>query len=342
MSVSRVSVQLQAVYGELLGRLQAAQVDGMAEHEGAFATKKVSGRTYWYFRRRVAGKVVERYVGPDSPDLRDRIAGARELARDAQAAARGRRELVRLLRSAGLPVPDARTGRLLQALAVAGAFRLRAVLVGTHAFRCYGPMLGVRLPAEAALTSDVDLAQFQTVSVALGDALDDDLETVLARVDRFTPVPGLHAPTVSTAWKSADRALELELLTPMVGPPDEEPRRLPALRAHATPLRFLDYLIFRTEAAAVPHGAGVLVNVPAPERFACHKLLVSQRRHGPHRAKAAKDIAQAAALVEVLAEDRPGDLADAWADLVGRGGHWRDAAERGAARLPGDLARALG
>ena len=58
------------------------------------------------------------------------------------------------------------------------------------------------------------------------------------------------------------------------------------------PLRFLDYLIHQTIDAVVPHGAGVLVSVPPPERYACHKLIVAQRRSGSHkRDKAAKDIA---------------------------------------------------
>ncbi|WP_371932344.1 GSU2403 family nucleotidyltransferase fold protein [Roseibium sp. MMSF_3361] len=41
--------------------------------------------------------------------------------------------------------------------------------------------------------------------------------------------------------------------------------------------------------------SGVLVQVPRPERFAIHKLIVADRRqHGPDALKAHKDRAQAA------------------------------------------------
>ncbi|MBL3684602.1 hypothetical protein F2981_18295 (plasmid) [Sinorhizobium meliloti] len=54
---------------------------------------------------------------------------------------------------------------------------------------------------------------------------------------------------------------------------------MPALGgAAAQPLRFLDYLIYHPIRAVLLHGAGVLVNVPAPQRYAIHKLIVASRR----------------------------------------------------------------
>lgn len=58
--------------------------------------------------------------------------------------------------------------------------------------------------------------------------------------------------------------------------------------------------------------AGVLVNVPAPARYALHKLVTARRRDPAFQVKGIKDIRQAAQLVEVLARDRPGDLRLAW------------------------------
>jgi hypothetical protein len=58
-----------------------------------------------------------------------------------------------------------------------------------------------------------------------------------------------------------------------------------------------------------------LVNVPAPARFALHKLLVAQLRPASFAAKAEKDILQAVQVLEVLVEDRPGDIALAWTTL---------------------------
>lgn len=56
------------------------------------------------------------------------------------------------------------------------------------------------------------------------------------------------------------------------------------------------------------------VNVPRPERFAWHKMLVSQLRHDTSE-KRTKDIEQAAVLVAVLAERAPESLEQATSDL---------------------------
>ena len=341
MAISRYPVQLQALYSDLLDRLQQAELQNLGAKEGSFATKKVKDRTFWYFRRWQDGKVIETYVGPDSPELRDRIAVQAQDSQDAKDAAKGRRDLVRMLRGGGYPAPDARTGRLLDGLARAGLFRLRGVLVGTHAFRAYAAMLGVRLPQQAAFTSDVDLAQFETVSIAVNDRIDPAFEEVLNQVERYTPLPTLRSKAAASRWRTADRTIEVELLTPMVGRVSEGLRKLPALQAHAQPLRYLDYLIHQTEPAALLQGSGVLINLPPPERYACHKLLVSSLRTGTGRSKIGKDVAQAAALIEILLEDRPDDLREAWNDLIARGPKWKTATIAGLNRLPEALRNAL-
>src|SRR3546814_1613351 len=77
--------------------------------------------------------------------------------------------------------------------------------------------------------------------------------------------------------------------------------------------------------------------LPLPERYACHKLIVAQRRSADRRDKAAKDLAQAEALLTILLEDRPDDVADAWADLLARGPAWRHAALASHRRLPAEI-----
>jgi len=62
--------------------------------------------------------------------------------------------------------------------------------------------------------------------------------------------------------------------------------------------------------------------VPVPARFALHELLVAAERR-PHEAnRAKKNRAQAAALLTLLASDRPGDLELAWEALSERGRGW--------------------
>lgn len=69
----------------------------------------------------------------------------------------------------------------------------------------------------------------------------------------------------------------------------------------------------------------MLVQVPRPERFAIHKLIIADRRkEGPDSLKSAKDRAQAAYLIDILAEDRPDDLAEAFEDASSRGTRWRE------------------
>jgi hypothetical protein len=57
------------------------------------------------------------------------------------------------------------------------------------------------------------------------------------------------------------------------------------------------------------HGS-VMVRVPVPERYAIHKLIVSQLRH-KSSSKPEKDLRQAAVLIEVVVERYPGAIEDA-------------------------------
>jgi hypothetical protein len=73
----------------------------------------------------------------------------------------------------------------------------------------------------------------------------------------------------------------------------------------------------------------------SPERFAIHKLIVSdRRREGPDRGKAAENIMQAERLIEILAEDRPTDLAEAYEDACSRRERWRMRLSKSLERSP--------
>jgi hypothetical protein len=239
-----------------------------------------------------------------------------------------------MLRSAGHPVTDRRIGRVLEELAAAGVFRLEGVLVGTHAFRVYSSLLGVRLDETLAFTNDLDLAQNRSVSLALAEDSDPALGAALTRAERFLRIPTLDPRSPGTSFRTVDHELRVDVLTPLAGRERSGPVELPRLGVHATPLRFLDYLLEDSQHAAILTGAGILVQVPAPERFALHKLIVSQRRESAFADKARKDLAQAGVLLEVLLEDRPGDLADAWEDLIARGRNWRRSALAAGKLLP--------
>jgi hypothetical protein len=74
--------------------------------------------------------------------------------------------------------------------------------------------------------------------------------------------------------------------------------------------------------AVLLHDTGIPVIVPAPERYALHKLIVAQRRRDVSP-KRQKDIQQTQALLDVLAQRRPSELRAAWAEAWRRGNKWR-------------------
>jgi hypothetical protein len=332
----RLPLTAQTAYSGLLARLQE---DALVELGGTPVLRDRGGRQYWYAVQRLADHAVERYLGPDTDEVRERVERARRVNEDLRRRERERGRLVRMCRATGLPRVGAQTGKVLLALAKAGIFRLHGVLVGTHAFRCYPTLLGVAIPEAHAATEDIGLAAFHSISVALDDHLDPALVDALRQVAPFVARPSLHGQP--TAWRDHDSGTLVELLAPNEGPEREEPVELPALGAWAQPLRFLDYLIHELAQAAVLYRSGILVNVPQPARYAVHKLIVATRRHRSAAAKAGKDIEQATALIGVLAEDRPDELEEALLEVRDRGPSWREHLDRGIRRLPADARAAL-
>src|SRR3546814_17564971 len=144
------------------------------------------------------------------------------------------------------------------------------------AFQTYAGLLGVRLPGAALTTSDVDIAQFHSVSVSVGDEL-PLIEPLLKEIDgSFRPVPHISGHAGSTAFINA-AGFKVEFLTPNRGKAEygDRPASLPALGTHAQALRYLDFLLYEPVRAVFLHGPGLLVNVPAPAPYAGHKLIVA-------------------------------------------------------------------
>jgi hypothetical protein len=316
---NEIPLTLQMAYADLLDRCaDAAFSDALSEQDGVFTPKTVRGRRYWYFQVRTEQGRQQRYVGPETPELLDRIAKHRATRGDQ----RDRRALVStLVRSAYLPRPQSQIGEILSALSNAGVFRLRAVLAETMAYQTYSAMLGIRLSAAALQTGAVDVAQFADLSVAVGDSTPVILD-VLQKVDKsFRPIPHIHDARRATTYEAAN-GVRVDFLTPNDGPDTDTPEPLPALQTDARPLRFLGFLIHDPEPAVVLHDAGVFVLVPSPQRYAIHKLIVARRRRAGN-AKRDKDVLQAEALFEVLTQKRPHELSAAWGEAYRKGRTWR-------------------
>jgi hypothetical protein len=336
--IERHSSIAHSAYHDLLRSLQD---DAVSEIRGSPTRVERNGRVYWYDSYRVGSDVRKRYIGEDSEELRARIAAYETLKSATEARRKNRTRLVRLLRAEGFLSLDAATGGLLSALAASGVFRLGGTVVGTHAFRLYEGELGVRMGVDmAAQTDDIDIASFTRLSLALEDTAAPPLETVFKDL-AFAPQPSVLKGR-AWRWKQSRGDTLVEFLTPSF---DEKEglQPLSALGVDAQALHHLNFLIAEPIKAAINYRSGVLVQIPQPERFAVHKLIVaSRRRAGVDALKSEKDRRQAAFLIDVLAEDRPDELKDAMEDAKSRGPKWRERISTTLARMPKTAERLSG
>ncbi len=340
-----LDLMFQTMLAELSQRSLDAAFTTDFPLSGRFVKNVSKGREFWYF----ADGDQRRYVGKkDDSEINKRVEEFSALKDDFKA----RRKLVSTLtREAGLQTPDRMTGDVVEALALAGIFRLRAVVVGTVAYQTYSGILGVRLPATFAMTGDVDLAQDFAVSAEVKDSLPPVLPLLQTVDETFRPIPNITDKARVTAFEARSK-YRVEFLTTHRASDDltGHPSPMPALGgASAEPLRYLDFLIRDPVRTVMLHKAGVSITVPAPERYAVHKLIVgTKRRTGQQGAlKRDKDIRQAGSLIEALtATRRQMELSEAWQEAWERGDAWREALTAGRAMLSKDandaLASALG
>lgn len=326
-----------AAYHDLLRSLLDEAVAGI---RGTPTRVVRGGKAYWYDTYRVGTDVRKSYIGEDSEALQARIARHGALKEEADARKKERARLIRLLRAEGFLGTDGATGSLLAAMAGAGVFRLGGTVIGTHAFRLYEGELGVRYRFDqTAMTQDMDIASFERLSLSLSqdDQVSTSMQDVLSGF-AFDPVPSVE-PGQVWRWRQTRNDTLVEFLTPSFRP-EEDIRPLEALGVSAQSLHYLNYLIASPIPAAVLYRSGVLVQIPRPERFALHKLIVAdRRREGMDSLKSQKDRRQAEFLIAILLEDRPDDLAEALEDLRSRGPQWNVRLDRSLARIPETAAR---
>lgn len=331
-----VSLPIQTMFAELEQRSLDAEFDESYPENGSFSKRVRNGQEYWYYNgydRQTGAKYVK-YVGPAKEEA---LAQRVERFHKSKTSYRERRRMVNALKAAGLPAADPLVGDVVEALWRAGAFRLRCVLVGTVAFQAYSGLIGVRLPLPTLMTTDIDVAQFHSVSVLVEDSLPPVLD-ILRLVDAsFQEIPHQADGRFVTKYRARD--VEVEFLTPnRAGDVHQgKPAPMPALGgAAAQPLRFLDYLIFNPVRSVLLHKAGIPVRIPAPERYALHKLIVATRRRADMsgQIKRDKDIHQAGVLIDALIKRRRHhDLLEAWLEAWERGPKWQAALIHGRSML---------
>lgn len=330
----RLPPEVSTLYAELIERLVSFEAHRSIGHApGSLVTKTIKGQTYYYFQHSVPGGALEQiYLGRRSREL-DALAERFQAERaDARADRADIERLCALLRVGGAATTDAPSARVIGALADAAVFRLGGVLIGTHAFIVLTNLLGVRWAGGLLRTDDVDVAGERALAIAVPDLRADIPKALESLEFGFLPVPGLSPKDPATSFRVRGKPLRVDLLTP-ARRGARGPVFIPRFGAAAEPLRYLDYLLEDPQNAAVVDGRGVLVQVPQPARFALHKLLVAHSRTVVFQTKADKDLRQAAHLIEVLTDDRPGDLVLAREAIEQRGRRWRTALKAGLALL---------
>ena len=325
------SLSTQTAYAQLLdAALGAERVRGFSDLQGSFNEKTVKGRKYWYFQfTEPSGKLHQIYVGPDGEPVQKLIA---QKAAPSAAAALGplARAAIALGGAAVLP----RHYRVIRRLSDYGFFRAGGVLIGTHAFLALGNGLGVRW-GDASRTQDIDFAHAgKKVSLLLPSNVEVNTDEAITSLEMgFLPVSGLSGKTGGSYLIPAEPEFRLDFLTPLHRGGDA-PYKHPQLHVTLQPLPFMEFSLENVEQGVLYCSEGaVLVNLPAPERYALHKLIVYGERTGAFRSKSAKDLVQAACLLNFLCDHRRESLEDAIADILTRGKGWRTRLKQGAAAL---------
>lgn len=228
-----------------------------------------------------------------------------------------------------------------------GFFRADGVLIGTHAFLAYANQLGVRWHSPDQ-TSDIDFAHAgRNVSIALPADITDQPHSALTTMEGgFLPLAKYRGHTGASDEHRDEPEFQIDVLTPRTSD-SEDPIRIPNLDVALQPLRFMEFSLEDVQQTTLfdPTGRCVVVNLPAPQRYAVHKLLIIGERAGAFRAKVSKDLAQAAALMSYFLANDPDALQEAWEDALGRGPGWRKRAMEGVKaldRVAPDIARGLG
>lgn len=167
------------------------------------------------------------------------------------------------------------------------------------------------------MTNDADLLVASFVS----NNEKKDMEGILKRADPTFKAQMATDDRLPKVFKSSDN-FSVDILTKF-GRGRKSPVLVEDLGCSAEALSFMEYLAEDCMETVVLYGSGVLVRVPPPMRYAVHKLLIAQERHGRSSSKKPKDLMQAGDLLDIFLETERGALQDALDDARGRGKHWK-------------------
>jgi len=311
MQMRPIPLNLMTLYADLM-----QNVGTLAVPHGSLATKSIKNRKYVYVTTKDGRARVERYLGAaDDP----RVLELAEQIKQASEQAKSLRNTVSLLKQARIPAPTLVQGRILEVMANAGLFKSGVTLVGTVAYQSYACVIGSYLAATAYATNDIDIS----VAEFIAPEGQEDIESILKRAD----------PSFKPLWRADDVNLprvfqsnnsKVEILT-RYGRGRRSPVPIDGLGCAAEALSFQEYAAEDTMEVVALYGAGVLVRVPPPVRYAVHKLIVAQHRKKTELAKKQKDLRQAKELIDVFLATDENTLQDTLDAARARGKSWKTA-----------------
>lgn len=321
MRYTDLALNAQTAYAELADQVQAQELQSaLSGLTGAFHKRKVKTRDYWYFGYRDIdgiGRMI--YVGPDNERIQALVQRYKQ-----------QHAIDRITPQAKAAITLGCTGtlpkhfKIIKRLADYGLFRAGGLLIGTHAFLAYGNLLGIRW-SDGGRTLDVDFAHCgNNISLALPTTIKIDTKSAIESLEMgLLPITQFNGTTGAQMRNPADPELRLDFVTCMHR--NEAPTIwVRDLNLNLEPLKFMEFSLENTIQGCILSTDGACtVNLPAPERFAVHKLIVYGERPIKERTKATKDLLQAAALITYYIQTgRQADLLDAWYDALNRGSGW--------------------
>lgn len=319
----------QTAYAELRDQLDVAGIADLRRLPGAFHRQVKRGKTYVYYGfRDIDGTGRMAYVGPEDARVAELV--ARRRAGHDDVTGERLRAQARAAEALGCAATLTKHFRVINRLGQYGFYRAGGLLVGTHAFLAMGNMLGVRWTS-GDRTQDVDFAHAgRNISVALGADMKLSVHDALTSLEMgLLPITEFSGKTGAQYRNPKDPELRLDFVTSQVR--GGGPVVVPELGLALECLRFMEFSLEQPVQGLVLSREGACqVNIPAPARYAIHKLVIYGERPVSERVKSIKDLGQAAALIEYfLTTDQPRQIAAAWQDALGRGRGWERRARQG-------------
>lgn len=317
---SDLSPSAQTAYAQVLDHAMIGMVHrSVSALKGTFAKKRIKGIEYWYYQYRdIDDKLKQSYLGRGCERL-DKLIEQKRLANPVKTSVVSKQARAAIILGNASIIPA--QFRMIRRLEEYGFFKDGGVLIGTHAYACFGNMLGVSWHgADFAYSGG-------SASLALPSNMKIDVHDSISSLEMgFLPSSRLSGMVGGSYVIPSQPDFRLDFIT-CIG---RDLVNFPNLNVAMVPMKFVEYLLENVQQSAVLSDEGAfLVNLPDPARYALYELVVAGERTGTLQTEANKDLRQSASLLAYFAQHRTDDMAEAWIDLENRGKDWRSRFEKG-------------